>query len=79
MSNTTTGKTTMRYTIYIIDRTNQFHERSFDTQEEADDNSDAWEAGGHNVFHDRTRALLAWDRYSHLINRHGMASTYTFK
>lgn len=67
------------HTIYIIDRANQFHEEAYDTQEQADDASDRWEASGHDVYHNRLRALQVWNHYVRLINRHGMASTYTFK
>lgn len=56
------------YTIYIIDRANQFSVEHHSTQQQADDSSDAWEAGGHDVFTDRMRALLAMDRYA----RHAM-------
>ena len=59
------------YTIYIIDRANQFHVEHHSTQEQADDSSDRWEAGGHDVYTDRTRALLAMDRYARHLMRTG--------
>lgn len=59
------------YTIYIIDRANQFHTEHYPTQEQADDASDAWEAGGHDVYTDRMRATLAMDRYARHMMRTG--------
>ena len=69
----------MKHTIYIIDRANQFHEESYATLAEADDASDRWEAGGHDVFHDRTRALRAWDRYTQFLRHRGLTFSYTCK
>ena len=59
------------YTIYIIDRANQFHVEHHATQEQADDASDRWEAEGHDVYSDRMRALLAMDRYARRMMRTG--------
>ena len=59
------------FTIYIIDRANQFTVEHHATQEQADDASDRWEAGGHDVYTDRMRATLAMDRYARRMMRTG--------
>ena len=69
----------MKQTIYIIDRANQFHEESYETLLDADNASDRWEAGGHDVYHDRTRALRAWDHYTRFLRNQRTPFTYTCK
>ncbi len=59
------------YTIYIIDRANQFHVEHHATQEQADGASDRWEAGGHDVYTDAQRAALARDRFARRMMRTG--------
>jgi len=52
------------YTIYIIDRANQFSQQTFATQEQADDASDRWEdVGGCEVFTDANKAMDCKQRY----------------
>lgn len=62
------------FTIYIIDRANQFSQQTFATQEQADDASDRWEAvGGCDVFTNEQRALDCKDRYDRMLRRNRTA------
>lgn len=54
------------FKIFVVDRANQFHGFSFATQEEADFAYDEWEAGGHDVFLDRTKAVISMDAYNRM-------------
>jgi hypothetical protein len=56
------------FKIFVIDRANQFNSFEFDTQDSADKAYDEWEAGGHDVFIDCTKAVDFMDKYNR-INR----------
>lgn len=58
------------FTIYIIDRANQFSQQTFATQEAADNASDQWEAvGGCEVYTNADRAMNAKLAYERRLRR----------
>ena len=56
-------------TIYVIDRANQFHTLSFDTEDAAHEAADRWLEGGHDVYQDYLQAVLAYDRYAQFLRK----------
>lgn len=62
------------YRVWVFDRANQFTEYKYSSQMAADDASDLFEADGHDVFTDGTRAALTRDRYARfLIKQHRLS------
>lgn len=55
--------------IFVIDRANQFHRFSFDSEAAALDAADRWIEGGHDVFYDYLQAALAHDRYKQFLRK----------
>lgn len=63
------------YSIYVLDRANQLTEYKYSSQLDADNASDDFEAQGHDVFSNMTRAIEARDRYARFfIKQHRLSN-----